>query len=52
MGPWTNHRGLQVNDGDIGETERRVWIPEPADVPVEEPSPEAVPVTEPALVPA
>lgn len=54
MGPWTNYR--LPRSGDIGETERRVWIPEPNEVPVTEPGqvpvPVTAPATEPELVPA
>lgn len=53
MGPWTNNRGLPVDDGDIGETRRRIELePLPDDIPLAEPSPEAAPVAEPEPVPA
>lgn len=38
--------------GDTGVTKRRVWIPEPEDVPVAEPVPETAPEAVPEAVPA
>lgn len=33
--------------GDAGKTRRKVWIPEPDEVPAVEPAPEVAPVQEP-----
>lgn len=38
--------------GDLGRVKRKVWIPEPNEMPVVEPVPEAEPVAEPEAVPA
>lgn len=43
---------ITIRNGDIGETERRIWIPAPEDVPLEEPSPQTAPAEVPELVPA
>lgn len=39
-----------IRNGDIGEEERKVWIPDPVEVPIAEPA--VQPATVPELVPA
>ncbi len=41
-----------IRSGDAGKTVRRVWIPEPDEVPVAEPAPAIEPAAEPEPVPA
>jgi hypothetical protein len=38
--------------GDLGKVKRKVWIPEPNEVPTEEPVPAVEPAAEPEPVPA
>jgi hypothetical protein len=41
-----------VRNGDIGEIEEPVWIPDPEEIPLAEPAPAPAPAVEPVLVPA